>query len=113
MWIILLSRQRSTLLAYSTCVAYFFGAVLLVSVPFPFGVCGGQWNSIVSVPGHCLSFYFIHYMAYIMQRNATNCDRPSKDIGFLQIMSSEGQICCCRKDQNNTLRKQAAYHTSI
>ena len=27
-------------------------------VPFPFGVWGRMWNSIVSVPDHCLFIYF-------------------------------------------------------
>ena len=30
-----------------------FSAVLVVRVPFPFGVWGRLWNSIVSVPDHC------------------------------------------------------------
>ena len=33
--------------------------VLIVRFPFPFGVCGRTWNSIVSVPDHCLFFYFV------------------------------------------------------
>ena len=32
--------------------------VLIVGVPFPFGVCGRMWNSIVSVPHQCLFIYF-------------------------------------------------------
>ena len=35
-----------------------FTAVLVVRVPFPFGVWGRVWNSIVSVPDHCLFIYF-------------------------------------------------------
>ena len=31
---------------------------LIVGVHFPFGVSGRMWNSIKSVPGHCLSIYF-------------------------------------------------------
>ena len=31
--------------------------VLIVCVPFPFGVWGGMWNSILSVPDQCLSMY--------------------------------------------------------
>ena len=26
---------------------------------FPFGFGGGMWDLIVSVPDHCLSFYFL------------------------------------------------------
>ena len=32
-------------------------AVLVVRVPFPFGVWDRMWNSIVSVPDHCLFIY--------------------------------------------------------
>ena len=35
----------------------YFSAVLIVAVPFPFGVQGRMWNSIVSVPDHCLFIY--------------------------------------------------------
>ena len=31
---------------------------------FPFGFEGRIWDLIVSVPGHCLSFYFEHLMQY-------------------------------------------------
>ena len=37
-----------------TCVVFIFSAILVVRVPFPFGVWGRMWNSIVSVPDHCL-----------------------------------------------------------
>ena len=40
-------------------VLFLFYAVLTVRVPFPFGVWGGVWNSIVSVPDHCLFIYFV------------------------------------------------------
>ena len=45
-----LSRQFFT--------ALILNAVLAVLVPLPFGVWGGMWNSIVSVPDHCLFVYF-------------------------------------------------------
>ena len=32
--------------------------VLIICVPFPFGVWGRKCNSIVSVPDHCLFIYF-------------------------------------------------------
>ena len=37
---------------------FYFSAVLIVGVPFPFGVWGRMWNSIVSVSDHCLFIYF-------------------------------------------------------
>ena len=36
-----------------------FLAILIVGVLFPFGVLGRMWNSIVSVPDHCLFIYFV------------------------------------------------------
>ena len=41
-----------------TCVVSNFSAVLVVHVPFPFGVWGTMVNSIVSVPDHCRFIYF-------------------------------------------------------
>ena len=32
--------------------------LIVYNVPFPFGVWGRMWNSIVSVPDHCLFVYF-------------------------------------------------------
>ena len=37
-----------------TGAVFIFSAVLIVGVPFPFSVKGRMWNSIVSVPDHCL-----------------------------------------------------------
>ena len=44
-------------LSFHLCYFY-FSAVLIVCVPFSFGVLGRMWNSIVSVPNHCLFIYF-------------------------------------------------------
>ena len=33
---------------------------------FPFGFEGRMWDLIVSVPDHCLSFYFLEYIPFIM-----------------------------------------------
>ena len=48
--------ERTVPLAFRLC-CFYFGAVLVVRVPFPFGVWGRMWNSIVSVPDHCLFIY--------------------------------------------------------
>ena len=40
-----------------TC-AFYFSVVLIVVVPFQFGVKGRIWNSIVSVSDHCLFIFF-------------------------------------------------------
>ena len=37
---------------FFTCAVFCFRAVLIVGVPFPFGVSGRVCNSIVSVPDH-------------------------------------------------------------
>ena len=42
--------------------------------PFPFGVWGRMWNSIVSVPDHCLVIYFI----FTISRNSSKGDREDK-----------------------------------
>ena len=49
--------EMAVLLAFHLC-CFYFNAVLIVGVPFPFGVEGRMWNSIVSVPDHCLFMYF-------------------------------------------------------
>ena len=36
-------------------------AILMVCVHFPFGVGDRMWNSIVSVPDHCLFIYYDRY----------------------------------------------------
>ena len=50
-----------------TCVVFIFSAVLGVRVPFPFGVWGRMWNSIVSVPDHCL-FYLLYVNLILVRR---------------------------------------------
>ena len=35
---------------------------------FPFGFEGRIWDLIVSVPDHCLSFYFLPYMRMVAQQ---------------------------------------------
>ena len=50
--------ERAVPLAFHLC-CFYFSAVLTVGVPFPFGVYGRMWNSIVSVLDHCLFIYFV------------------------------------------------------
>ena len=49
-------------LTFHVC-CFYFSAVLTVSVPFQFGAEGRMWNSIVSVPDHCLFIYFTKNIA--------------------------------------------------
>ena len=49
--------ERAVVLAFHLC-CFNFSAVLVVRVLFPFGVWGRMWNSIVSVPDHCLFIDF-------------------------------------------------------
>ena len=64
-----------------TCVVFIFREDLVVRFPFPFGVLGRMWNSILSVPDHCLFIYFTRYIArmYFSQEgslvSASNCVR--------------------------------------
>ena len=48
--------ERAVPLPFPFCC--FFSVVLIVCVPFPIGVQGRMWNSIVSVADHCLFIYF-------------------------------------------------------
>ena len=48
-----------------TCGVFIFSAVLVIRVPFPFGVWGKVWNSIVSVPDHCLFIYMVMSVSLI------------------------------------------------
>ena len=41
--------EETVPLAFHEC-CFYFSVVLVVGVPFPFGVWGMIWNSIVSVP---------------------------------------------------------------
>ena len=45
---------KSCPLGFSLVFFFFFSAVLIVGVTFPFGVKGRKWNSILSTPNHCL-----------------------------------------------------------
>ena len=49
--------ERAVPLAFHLC-CFYFCAVFVVRVPFPFDVWGRVWNSIVSVPDHCLFIFF-------------------------------------------------------
>ena len=49
--------ERAVPLAFHLC-CFYFSAVLVVGAPFPFGVWGGMWSSIVSVSDHCLFIFF-------------------------------------------------------
>ena len=53
--------EKAVPLAFHLC-CFYFSAVLIVCVPFPFGVQGRIWNSIVSVPDRCLFIYFCYSM---------------------------------------------------
>ena len=50
--------ERAVPLAFHLC-RFNFSAVLVVCVPFPFGIWGRMWNSIVSVPD---LFYFLYHL---------------------------------------------------
>ena len=44
--------ERAVSLAFHVC-CFYFSAVLIVGVPFPFGFWGRMWNSIEVVSDHC------------------------------------------------------------
>ena len=49
--------ERAVPLAF-TCTVFILVSSFFVGVPFAFGIYGRTWNSIVSVPDHCLFIYF-------------------------------------------------------
>ena len=49
--------ERAVPLAFHLCCFYFSTVLIIVGVLFPFGVWGRIWNSVVSVPDHCLFIY--------------------------------------------------------
>ena len=51
------SWERAVHLVFLLC-CFYFSAVLIVGIPFPFGVEDIMWYSIVSVPDRCLCIYF-------------------------------------------------------
>ena len=52
---------RAVPLPFHLC-SFYLSAVLIIGVPFPFGVYGRIWNSVVSVPEHCLFIYLLFLM---------------------------------------------------
>ena len=50
--------ERAVPFAFNLCCFFYSSAVLILGVPFPFGVKGRIWNSIVSVPDHSIFIYF-------------------------------------------------------
>ena len=55
--------ERPLPLAFHLC-CFYFSVVLVVRVPFPIGVWGRMWNSIVSVPDLCLFVYLTQYQYF-------------------------------------------------
>ena len=53
--------EKAVLLAFHLC-CFNCSAVLVVCVPFPFGVWGRMWNLIVLVPDHCLFIYSAEFL---------------------------------------------------
>ena len=60
LWFILIVIVRPlSVTIWPSAYAVLLNTVLIVCAPFPFGVWGRMWNSIVSVPDHCL-FTYLH-----------------------------------------------------
>ena len=82
------SSPEPSLVAYavSTIISWAgsFYAVSLVCVPFPLGVMGRMWNSIVSIPDYSLFIYFepvrlphwqIRYLKALTSNHSTTASR--------------------------------------
>ena len=50
--------ERAVPFAFHLC-CFYSSAVLIVGVPFPFGVWGRIWTLIVLVPDYCLFIYLV------------------------------------------------------
>ena len=64
--IALLPCAGKELTSWLSAYAVLLNAVLIGCVPFPFGVWGRTWNSIVSVPDRC-RFIYLYTPNYISQ----------------------------------------------
>ena len=62
----------------STCDVLLY-AVLIICVPFLFGVWGRMWNSIVAVPDHCLFILLFHVSAQVLWKNHQWQNQPEHD----------------------------------
>ena len=69
--------ERAVPLAFFFC-CFYFSAVLIVGVPFPFGVYGRMWNSIVSVPDRCLFIYFTARQDHFSHSEPSQSSRGAK-----------------------------------
>ena len=66
-----------------TCVVFIFSAVIVVRVPFPFGVWGRVWILIVLVPDHCPLFLTVNMTElYTQPQNGTTIWNSSKWVWF-------------------------------
>ena len=74
-------------MAFHLC-CFYSSAVLIVGVPFPFGVTGRMWNSIVSVPDHSLCFFFLIETHISFQ----DCFVSSNQVVDGQVLYSSGCI---------------------
>ena len=65
------SWERAVPLPFHLC-CFYFSAVLIVGVPFPFGVQGRLWHSIVPVPDICPCICLtLTYQYYAYEINGT------------------------------------------
>ena len=68
--------ERVVPLAFHLCCFNFSVVLVIVRVSFPFDVWGRMWNSVVSVPDHCLFIYF--KKTYFKQQANRRFKRSSK-----------------------------------
>ena len=71
-WQFLVVHMRRLSLAFAFRLCCLTLCCLGFLVPFPHGVWGRKWNSIVSVPDHCLLIYFdlSHSYKYLFNKSA-------------------------------------------
>ena len=83
--------------------SYYSCAVIIVGVPFPFGVQGRIWNSIVSVPNHCLFIYFTilqrQIFASLFFASLVNIDNEIfVAISAWASTQSDQSLCCLHEE---------------
>ena len=60
--------ERAFHVAFHLC-CFNFSDVLVVRVHLPFGVWDRMWNSIVSIPDHCIFIYFNFVMDQFIRKH--------------------------------------------
>ena len=67
------------LTSWLSAYAVLLNVVLIVCAPFPFGIWDRMWNSIVTVPDHCIFICFC-----VVSRRSWNRQMAELELGYKQ-----------------------------